>query len=303
MTIKNLFQVAIPVIFLASAMPVSAETGVKIGDTAKAVLKHVKIGNRNFDVTSYLRRPVGKYTDKDIYPSYDYFVLWHGEDQNSYEFLNVTGLGEVQTSDRRGAVFLGADMTDLNSSKDAVTYGRVINMLQGRLQEKYPQRKTMYVAYDLGVADAYHSACGLSIGNVTLSSGGLFESESCSPKNMKVMYTFNDGDNIYPVDKDVAFVGDDAYSLKDRIDANSTESKLSSLLQCNTRDATIFKAYGNIRRSYLCSNGNSLDVIEYHSSDHQWNGYKVATDGEFNQFGSPNDVKVTNWMMDIFSMS
>ncbi|ELP6119162.1 TPA: hypothetical protein I7730_14435 [Vibrio vulnificus] len=259
-----------------------------------AVSQKVRVGEESREIVAFFRKGLGK---EDSVFNADYLYLWHGYDQDAYSFLNVTGFTKPKYSSYRPLFVFGVSSTDFLKS-EVKSNSRLIELYSAGYRNKLKPRKSISIGYDLGVAQAYNHACTSGINRMVLSSGGVFTTENCEPKSTKVFYSVNTYETVFPYDKANTFTTERNYSLDVRLDGQSTVKRLRDLLGCHGPAVNKPVRKGQMME-YLCANDNSLVVLKNNSSDHQWNGYTVALEGTFNQYGSPFAPSMYSWIEQI----
>jgi hypothetical protein len=273
---------------LASAIDIKVEEQI---NSKEVLIKEVKVGEKIYETMFYSRPPLGVFENLE---NADYVDLWHGKDQTPYSLLNISGFTQKSADELRRLVLMGAEQVDF-TREESLKLSRLIQMIKRPYLRELPDRRKYSVGYDLGVGGAFTSACTTGAFGAVLSSGGLYADETCQPKRLKVMYSINGGDQLYPRDKSTMFTSSDPYSLQGRLDAVSTENKLIDLMSCNSSPLNEEARGANIR-NYSCDSGNELIVMEHQVNHHQWNGYLLVDVNTFNQYGSPYKIPLTNWI-------
>nr|CAH7330083.1 conserved exported hypothetical protein [Vibrio chagasii] len=272
----------------------NASDNVNVMNEAGAVSQQVKIGDEKKEIVAFFREGSG---GLDSSFNADYLYLWHGHDQDAYSFLNITGFTEPKYSSYRPIFVFGVSSTDFLKA-EVKSNSRLMELYSAPYKSKLKPRKSISVGYDLGVAQAFNHACKSRVKRVALSSGGLFTSEECKPKETKVFYSVNLDETVFPFDKDNTFTTQRNYSLDVRLDGLRTVKRLRDLLGCYGAAVNKPVRKGEMLE-YSCADDNLLVVIKNKASDHQWNGYSVAFEGTFNQYGSPFSPSMYSWIEQI----
>lgn len=259
--------------------------------SASVIARELQVGEKKFNLTFYSRKPKGVFSSLS---SADYVELWHGKDQTPYALLNISGLTQEPADNLRRLMFFGIEMDDF-SSTDTKKHSRLMQMIKAPYYKHVPPRQQLVLGYDLGVAPAFSSACTSKSSSLVVSSGGLYVDESCEPTGLKVVYSVNITEQVYPWDINTVFTSSEPYSLTERLDGIQTVSKLVKLMSCKDEPITN-EGYGATVDRYSCSNGNELVVLKNNYSHHQWNGYLLVDRSTFNQYGAPYKVPLTNWI-------
>lgn len=260
-------------------------------DSENVIERELSVKGKTITTTFYSRKPVGVY--KNLVNA-DQITLWHGKDQSPYSFLNLSGFVQPSSPDLRRLLFFGVQVDDF-TREEIEEKARVMNFIKRQYGMIIPIRVGLEIGYDLGVAPAFYSACKYSTRGVVLSNGGLYKDETCKPDNTRILYSVNSDETIYPYDEDSFFSSSKNYSLEDRMDGLKTINKLRELMGCTVQGIKSKGLGGEIER-VVCSRGNELFILRNRSSNHQWNGYVLAEEGSFNQYGESFKVPLTNWI-------
>lgn len=293
MTMKKTTTAIISVVTIASfsAGATSFSSYEKDINSEQALIKEIKVGEKIYESTFYSRKPIGLYKNLK---NADYVELWHGKDQTPYSLLNISGFTQKNADDQRRLVLMGVEQTEFNNI-EAAKLSRLLTIIKQPYLKVTPHRRQYTVGFDLGVSGAYLSACHNDAFGAILSSGGISETETCEPTNLRVMYSINSGDQLFPKDKDSMFTSKAPYSLTNRLDGIRTEKKFIKLMSCNSPPLTE-SGRGASVRSYSCNKGNELIVLEHETEHHQWNGYLLVDKNTFNQYGAPYKIPLMDWI-------
>ncbi|KDM90901.1 hypothetical protein EA58_14170 [Photobacterium galatheae] len=259
--------------------------------SASVIARELKVGEQSFHLTFYSRPPKG--TFKSI-ANADYVEIWHGKDQTPYALLNISGLTQEPAESLRRLMFFGIEM-DSFDARATKRHSRLMQMVKSPYLKYMPPRQQLVVGYDLGVAPAYSSACSTKASSLVLSSGGVFKDETCEPTGLKVLYSVNITEQVFPWDVNTVFTSSEPYSLTERLDGIKTVESLKKRMSCEETPITN-EGYGATVDRYSCQKGNDLVVLKHNSSHHQWNGYLLVDRNTFNQYGAPHKVPLTNWI-------
>lgn len=259
--------------------------------SASVIARELQVGEKKFNLTFYSRKPKGAFSSLS---TADYVELWHGKDQTPYALLNISGLTQEPADNLRRLMFFGIEMGDFSSAATK-KHSRLMQMIKAPYYKYIQPRQQVVLGYDLGVAPAYSSACESKAASLVTSSGGLYEGESCEPNGLKVVYSVNMTEEVFPWDVNTVFTSSKPYSLVERLDGTQTVSKLTKLMSCRGEPITN-EGYGATVDRYSCSKGNELVVLKNNYSHHQWNGYLLVDRSTFNQYGAPYKVPLTNWI-------
>ena len=71
----------------------------------------------------------------------------------------------------------------------------------------------------------------------------MYVDENCEPTGLKVVYSVNTKEQIYPWDIKTVFTTSEPYSLSDRLDGIQTVSKLVKLMSCKD-EPIVNEGYG-----------------------------------------------------------
>ncbi|MCY9861013.1 hypothetical protein OTK49_00460 [Vibrio coralliirubri] len=291
---KNHIAAALAVV---SMLPLSAVAKTNKSDLYKdldstsVISRQIKVGEKVFESTFFSRKPKGKF---DALRNGDYVEVWHGSEQTPYSMINITGMAQEPASDLRRILLFGLQQ-DTFTRDEAITQARLIQMIKRPYMTVTPARMHAVLGYDLGVAGGYVSACTSGAPSAALSSGGLFENESCEPKGLKVVYSLNVQEQLFPYDVNTTFTVESPYSLNGRLDGKRTVEKMRKLMGCN-QEPIVKEGFGATVDRYSCSSGNELVVLRTPYSHHQWNGYLLVDQSTYNQYGAPYKVPLSNWI-------
>lgn len=263
-----------------------------------AVMQHIG-ENQGIPMVSYLR--AGQQTT-DHYDGTDFVYLWHGQNQNSYDLLNIMGMADGSGGYQVPMYFSGVDANSFNSDSES-TESSALFKASAPIENVLGVHRRLVAGYDLGVAPAFNAACENSVKNVVLVSGGVYKKSECSPKNMHIIYAISDSDALFPIDKSTSFESKKSvYSTKNRLDGKGTIAKLIDSLQCPT-DVLQSNNDEYSLATYHCGHGNELTVVTYNGLEHQWYGYKYATNGVLNQYGSPANKSMRDWISSVLNFN
>lgn len=259
--------------------------------STSVIARELQVGDKKFNLNFYSRKPKGVFSSLS---TADYVELWHGKDQTPYALLNISGLTQEPADNLRRLMFFGIGMESF-SAADTKRHSRLIQMIKAPYFKHFQPRQQLVLGYDLGVAPAFSSACTSNSSSLMASSGGLYVDEACEPTGLKVVYSVNISEQVYPWDADTVFTSSEHYSLNERLDGIKSVGKLVKLMSCKDEPITN-EGYGATVDRYSCLNGNELVVLKNNYSHHQWNGYLLVGRSTFNQYGAPYKVPLTNWI-------
>ncbi|WP_210498392.1 hypothetical protein [Vibrio crassostreae] len=289
---------------LALTLMVSLSASAVDGQSIRADLASDNVVNKKFtvqdtDMDFYIHHR--KDVKKKFTSNPEYFYFWHGDHQTAYPFMNLTTiLSNNNTLNKRGAISMALDAPDGRWNSENNMPLVVADSIGKQYRHETGYRNEVSVGYDTGVAPAYRFACENKKNIVVAVAGGLYENESCEAKNMSVLFTMNQGDLIFPYDKDSSFTAGERLGLTERRDGKRTIDALKGLLNCSSvveSEARMSTTY-----SYSCENDNQLFVVMGNSALHQWNGYSNVSDGAFGMQGKPQKPAVTHWLYSEFGV-
>ena len=284
----------------------SVSTAMTHSDLAKkyntAIVQHTVDDGVTKDIISYLRKGSDKAVS-DANGDIDYVYLWNGYNQDVYDLINITGMAERSEKKEDWMYFTGVNADKFDYDSEALNNKTILSRTRV-VKNWFGAKKEVSLGYDTGVAPAFEFGCENNIRNIVLSSGGLYTKSKCKPHNTKVMYLVSDGDSFFPIDSDKTFIEKKGrYSLDGRVGGSESINILKKSLSCKTDGLMNVVENGGSDMSYTCGDGNELEVVTYRDVDHQWFGYKYASEGMLNQHGEPSSMSVGDWMSDIMSIN
>ncbi|UKA04584.1 hypothetical protein [Photobacterium damselae] len=263
-----------------------------------AVKQHIG-ENHNVSLVTYLR---SNNSVNDHYDGTDFVYLWHGSEQDTYGFMNVVGLLDDPSENKTPMFFSGVDVDDFGWETEENASNLLFEKTKS-FKTALGENRDLALGYDLGVAPAFKAACENGVENIAIASGGLYESEGCVPSDMHAVYAVSSSDSLFPIDKNVSFESKKgAYSTVGRLDGKETIKRLVRLMDCQSEGVQTSNEQF-VSQEFQCGHGNELTVVTYESSDHQWYGYKYATDGALNQKGSPSNKPMVDWIDSILNLN
>lgn len=291
---KNHIATALAIVTM---LPLSVAAKTTKGDLYKdlestsVISRQIKVGESVFESTFFSRKAKGGF---EALRNGDYVEVWHGHEQTPYSMINITGMAQEPSSDLRRILLFGLQQNTF-TREESLKHARLLQMIKRPYNSVAPVRLQAVLGYDLGVAGGYLSACTNGLSSAVLSSGGLFESESCEPKGLKVVYSLNVQEQVFPNDVNTTFTVESPYSLAGRLDGLRTIEKLKTLMGCGL-EPIVKDGYGATVDRFSCKNSNELVVLRTPYPHHQWNGYLLVDQNTYNQFGAPYKVPLSNWI-------